>query len=674
MAQQVTSSVMAEGQRKEQRSVEAGLLAKNNTAAAATFGGPNGKNTSGGQGKQKGDQSGEQGNQGQSDQGGTVAFVAKTPSSFSSHKWIADSGAGSHIVGNRAYCSTYEPASEVVQGIGGDVPIVGRGTICAIICNGNKTNKLLLRNVAHVPLFASNLLSCKVINFAGGACLFKGRRCTIYVPDGRILGVGPKIGDSAKGSLYLMDISVITPTTQVAVARGDMDGTKTWEDWHRIMGHINQGALEQLFNKNMVNGMKVDRDSPRNYFCEACVQAKHHIASYPQESKLKYHSVGNLTVTDVWGPARTQSLQGNLYFVTFTNMYSRFTIASFMKLTKGVFDHYKAYEALLANQFGKELKRVRSDNGKEFVNKIFKDHAASQGTILEETALHSSAQNGVAERKNWTLVEGAWAQLFAQQLPRFLWQEAVSYMVYIANQSPTHTLGDITPYERFYSCKPHIGNLQEFGAGCWVLDQSGSNGKLDVKLKKYQFTGFANNSTAWRYYKQESRQILKSRNIIFPPRPKSGGVNWTKLKLYQLAPAVSPAEGESGASQLNSALLQQAKPAPAPGVFTPPPKSTTLPPTAPKPEEKKPTLGPLLIPKSSSNPTSRIPTPVGSPTYRLGRGLGPSPPVCSSDVTREKPGNPFPGQSSLKNLLSRLPCPFPGAGRGYPPGSREFYK
>ncbi|QRV78868.1 Retrovirus-related Pol polyprotein from transposon TNT 1-94 [Ceratobasidium sp. AG-Ba] len=141
-----------------------------------------------------------------------------------------------------------------------------------------------------------------------------------------------------------MDISVIIPSTQVAVAQGDMDGTKSWEDWHQIMGHINQGALEQLFNKNMVNGMKVDRDSPCNYFCEACVQAKHQIASYPQESKSKSNSVGNLTVTDVWGPTGTQSLQGNSYFVTFTNMCSCLTIAGFMKSTKDIFKPYKAYD------------------------------------------------------------------------------------------------------------------------------------------------------------------------------------------------------------------------------------------------------------------------------------------------------------------------------------------
>ncbi|QRV72271.1 Retrovirus-related Pol polyprotein from transposon TNT 1-94 [Ceratobasidium sp. AG-Ba] len=139
MAKQVTSLVMAEGERKEQRSVEAGLLAKKNTAAAATFGsgGSNGKNTGGGQGKRKGEcnychkkghwerecrkkkadqekkkemahlaSTGEQGKQDQSDQGGAVAFVAKAPTSFSLHEWIADSGASLHIVGNQTYFST----------------------------------------------------------------------------------------------------------------------------------------------------------------------------------------------------------------------------------------------------------------------------------------------------------------------------------------------------------------------------------------------------------------------------------------------------------------------------------------------------------------------------------------------------------------------------------------
>ncbi|QRW03571.1 Retrovirus-related Pol polyprotein from transposon TNT 1-94 [Ceratobasidium sp. AG-Ba] len=162
MAKQVTSLVMAKGQQKEQRSVESGLLAKKNTATAAAFGsgGSGGKNTGGG--KQKGEcnychkkghwerecqkkkadqekkkesahiaSTGEQGDSNQSNQGGAVEFVAKAPTSFSPHEWIADSGAGSHIVGNCAYFNSYKPVSEIMEGIGSDVPIVLSNTLQA---------------------------------------------------------------------------------------------------------------------------------------------------------------------------------------------------------------------------------------------------------------------------------------------------------------------------------------------------------------------------------------------------------------------------------------------------------------------------------------------------------------------------------------------------------------
>jgi hypothetical protein len=76
-------------------------------------------------------------------------------------------------------------------------------------------------------------------------------------------------------------------------------------------------------------------------------------------------------------------------------------------------------------------------------------HATQQGTILEETAPHSSAQNRVAEHKMCTLVEPAHAALAQYDLPRFLWQEAVAYITYLRNRSLTRALADSTLYEQF---------------------------------------------------------------------------------------------------------------------------------------------------------------------------------------------------------------------------------
>jgi hypothetical protein len=96
--------------------------------------------------------------------------------------------------------------------------------------------------------------------------------------------------------------------------------------------------------------MCVVKTSPHDYFCEACVRAKHHVAPFPTESTSTYNTIAKLMVTDVWGPARTTLLQGNRYIISFTNMHSQFTTVAFMKSTSEALEHHKAYEALVETQ------------------------------------------------------------------------------------------------------------------------------------------------------------------------------------------------------------------------------------------------------------------------------------------------------------------------------------
>ncbi|QRV89278.1 Retrovirus-related Pol polyprotein from transposon TNT 1-94 [Ceratobasidium sp. AG-Ba] len=501
------------------------------------------------------------------------SFVARG-TSVTKSDWIADTGAESHIISDRSLFHSYTPSTSLVGGIGGDARIAGRGSVKAIIRHGKKESILNLTNCMHVPSFSGNLLSIGYIDSTGkGWATFKGGKCTLYDMKDRVIGVGPEMGRTGRGRLYRMDMEAVLPSdAQAHVAVGTENGrARSWEEWHRVYGHIGQRSLETLMNSGMVDGMKVDMDSPKDYFCEACVQGMQRVAPFPKESKTVYKAVGDLVVTDVWGPARTTSLQGNKYYVSFTDMYSRFTWIGFMKSTKEVLDNYKAFESLLKTQLGKSLKRVRSDNGKEYVNSALKSHAASQGTILEETAPHSSAQNGVAERLNLILVGHARAALAQHSLPKFLWQEAIAHITFLKNRSPTRPLKGVTPIELFTGQKPNVLHLQEFGAKCWVLDQSGKTSKLEPRSKKYHFMGFADNSRAWRYWKPETRQILKSRNVIFPPpaRPHSGGDDLEapqdEQEIFE-EPATAPAEGESKAEQQKPAV-------PPSGRFTPPPKS-----------------------------------------------------------------------------------------------------
>ncbi|KAA1479047.1 hypothetical protein DENSPDRAFT_750963, partial [Dentipellis sp. KUC8613] len=50
-----------------------------------------------------------------------------------------------------------------------------------------------------------------------------------------------------------------------------------------------------------------------------CIKGKQDVQPFPKESASRYAEIGDLTVSDVWGPARRPGIRGERYFVTFTD-------------------------------------------------------------------------------------------------------------------------------------------------------------------------------------------------------------------------------------------------------------------------------------------------------------------------------------------------------------------
>ena len=88
---------------------------------------------------------------------------------------------------------------------------------------------------------------------------------------------------------------------------------------------------------------------------------------------------------------------------------------------------------------------MRSDNGGEYTDKNFTELCAREGIRREWTALYNLEQNGIAKRKNRTIVEAARAMLYDQDMPKFLWAKACNAVVYVHNMIPHNALGKITP-------------------------------------------------------------------------------------------------------------------------------------------------------------------------------------------------------------------------------------
>ncbi|GKA12330.1 ribonuclease H-like domain-containing protein [Tanacetum coccineum] len=95
--------------------------------------------------------------------------------------------------------------------------------------------------------------------------------------------------------------------------------------------------------------------------------------------------------------------------------------------------------------------------------------------------LETPQQNGVAERKNRTLIEAARTMLADSKLPTMFWTEAVSTACYVLNRVSITNPHNKTPYQLLSGKVPQIGHLKPFGCQVTILNTSDHLGKFEGK-------------------------------------------------------------------------------------------------------------------------------------------------------------------------------------------------
>ena len=134
---------------------------------------------------------------------------------------------------------------------------------------------------------------------------------------------------------------------------------------------------------------------------------------------------------------------------------------------------------------------MRSDNRGEYISKDFKVFCAQEGIRREWTVPYNPQQNGVAERKNRSIVGAVRSMLHDQSLPFFLWAEACSTVVYLQNRSPHRVLGSKTPEEVFMGKKPDVSRFRIFGGVTYSHVPEEKRTKLEPTAEKGIFVGYS---------------------------------------------------------------------------------------------------------------------------------------------------------------------------------------
>ncbi|KAJ9544358.1 hypothetical protein OSB04_024065 [Centaurea solstitialis] len=94
------------------------------------------------------------------------------------------------------------------------------------------------------------------------------------------------------------------------------------------------------------------------------------------------------------------------------------------------------------------------------------------------SSVRTPQQNGVAERRNRTLIEAARSMLIEANLATQFWAEAVNTACYTQNRSLIVKHFRRTPYELFRNRKPSIEHLHIFGCVCYILNNKDNLGKF----------------------------------------------------------------------------------------------------------------------------------------------------------------------------------------------------
>jgi hypothetical protein len=153
--------------------------------------------------------------------------------------------------------------------------------------------------------------------------------------------------------------------------------------------------------------------------------------------------------------------------------------------------------------------------GGEFTSQEFTHFCEIHGIHRQLTAAYTPQQNGVAERKNRTIMNMVRSMLFAKSIPSNFWAEAANWCVHVLNRCPTLAVKNRTPEEAWSGLKPSVDHFRIFGCISHVHVPDSRRVKLDAKSFKCILLGVSEESKAYRLFNPTTNKIIVSRDVVF---------------------------------------------------------------------------------------------------------------------------------------------------------------
>nr|GFA69384.1 putative ribonuclease H-like domain-containing protein [Tanacetum cinerariifolium] len=141
--------------------------------------------------------------------------------------------------------------------------------------------------------------------------------------------------------------------------------------------------------------------------CVACKKGKQHRDSCKSKTVSSIDQPIFRLHMDLFGPNFVKSLSKKSYCLVITDDYSRFSWVFFLASKNETTPVLKTFIIGLENLLSLKVKVIRCDNGTEFKNSDLNQFCGLKGIKREFSVPRTPQKNGIAERKNRTLIEAA---------------------------------------------------------------------------------------------------------------------------------------------------------------------------------------------------------------------------------------------------------------------------
>ena len=138
-----------------------------------------------------------------------------------------------------------------------------------------------------------------------------------------------------------------------------------------------------------------------------------------------------------------------------------------MQHKSDTFEKFKEYRAEVENQLGKTIQTPRSDRGGEYLDNDFEEFLVEHGIVSQLTEPGTPQQNGVAERRNRTLLDMMRSMFSYSSLPSSFWGYALETAMYILNVVPSKSVPK-TPLELWNGHKASLRNFRCNTSNFWI--------------------------------------------------------------------------------------------------------------------------------------------------------------------------------------------------------------